>query len=413
MLHVNVSDRRGGAAIAAYRLNAGLRNIEINSQILAPEKTTSDKFVFSNDTLLEKATSKVVGYLDRLPLSFFETAQAYRTSLSFFSNPFFLKKINELDPDIVNLHWTCDGVLRPEFLKKINASIVWTMHDSWPFCGSENYTTDTARYRDGYYRHNRNNQSTGLDVDRWMYKRKLRAYSKRKDMVFISPSKWLCDEALSSALLSQYDVRHIPNGLNTELFRPIGKSVSRKVLGLPEDKKIILFGAAGGVTDARKGFDLLAQSLNLAARHKQGDNVLLVIYGGEAPANNQLGLPCVSLGRLNDETSLVLAFSAADVFVIPSRMDNLPNTVLESLSCGTPVVGFNVGGMPDMIRHRSNGYIADAFSVEDLSNGILHVLERSYTDDSMSVSARKTIMESFSIERQALAYQDLYQSLMT
>ncbi|MBL1431938.1 MAG: glycosyltransferase [Gammaproteobacteria bacterium] len=411
VLHVNVSDKKGGAAIAAYRLNDSLRRAGIDSSMLVCNKVTTDSSVMDPGFAFEKALVKIAAYVDRLPMRFSKVDDTFRASLSYISSPFFSRKINLINPDIVNLHWVCDGVLRPEFLPKINAPIVWTMHDAWPFCGTENYVFDSKRYVEGYHQHNRLLCATGFDFDRWLYRRKQRAYAKINNITFVSPSQWLLREAKKSVLLKKKAVICIPNGLDTNVFRPINKQIAKKILGLPPDKNIVLFGADGGASDRRKGFDLLSGALEHLNDSIDSNSLLLTMYGGEAPAARLAGYPCHSYGRLSDDIALVLALSAADVFVIPSLVDNLPNTVLEALACGTAVVGFNIGGMPDMVSHKENGYLASPYDVRDLCEGILYILANTKNND-FGASARKTVLDSYTLSTQAKVYADLYRELL-
>lgn len=412
VLHVNISDKIGGAAIAAYRLNQALRQAGIDSQMLVCDKISTDHSVIDPGAAVDKALIKLAIHLDRLPLRFSHVDDTFRASLSAIASPLFARKINALEPDIVNLHWICDGVLRPEFLPRIKAPIVWTMHDPWPFCGSENYVLKSTRYIEGYRRGNRLHGSSGPDLDRWMYRRKQRAYAKANHITFVSPSRWLAEAAKKSALLRDREVVCIPNGIDPNLFRPLGKRMARQILGLPEDKQILLFGAVGGVADKRKGFHLLTAALQELGQYVPSSQVMLTTYGGGDELEGCPIFESHNYGRLRDDISVVLAYAAADVFVIPSLIDNLPNTVLESLACGTPVVGFDIGGMSDMVLHEQNGYLAAPYDTQDLCNGIHYVLEHAKANTQLAEHARNTVLDTFTLRHQAKAYIELYQSLL-
>jgi glycosyltransferase involved in cell wall biosynthesis len=204
----------------------------------------------------------------------------------------------------------------------------------------------------------------------------------------------------------------IPNGLDTIQYRPIQKSVARSILGLPEDKQLILFGAISATSDPRKGFSLLQSALQNLSQSGWGEQVELVVFGASQPQNlPELGLKSHYLGRLNDDISLSLAYAAGDVFLAPSVQDNLPNTVMESLACGTPCVTFDIGGMPDMIDHQQNGYLAKPFDVDDLARGIVWVLGDDERLRNLGINGREKVEQNYTLEIQANSYMSLYREL--
>lgn len=414
ILHINSGDKNGGAGIAAYRLHRALLDKNQDSMMLVCNKITNDSTVHGPRTGFERYSMRAVNFINRRLTSFFyKPEDTFCASISLFDNPLFVRRINDISPDIVNLHWVCDGVIRPEFIAKINAPVVWTMHDMWPFCGSENYVLKSQRHIQGYSQKNEGVGSKVLDVDRWVFQRKKKVYAKTiKNISFIAPSRWLGEEAKKSALLKDKRVVHIPNGIDTNKFCPVDKKVAREILGLPLGKKILLYGATGGTLDSRKGFSLLSQALTHLCGSMDRESFLVTMFGGNAPAPNTVEYNCLSFGRLTDDVAMVLAYSAADVFVVPSLLDNLPNTILESLSCGTPVVGFNIGGLPDMINHEENGCLADPYNIESLANGI-HYVFSNLTEKRMNDSARNSVVSNFSSESQAEKYIGLYSSLLS
>ncbi len=221
----------------------------------------------------------------------------------------------------------------------------------------------------------------------WSRKRK----HWQRPMHIGTPSRWLANCVRESALMRDWPVTVVPNCLDTERWQPLEKSLARQLLGLPSDVPLLLFGAMGGGNDPRKGFDLLLQAL----AHLRGEmpDLNLVVFGQLPPRNPpDLGFPIHYTGHLHDDLSLRALYSAADALVIPSRQDNLPNTGVEALACGTPVVAFNTGGLPDIVDHQQTGYLADA---ERLSG--------------LRVLARQTAVARFSNAVVAEKYKAVYE----
>jgi glycosyltransferase involved in cell wall biosynthesis len=231
-------------------------------------------------------------------------------------------------------------------------------------------------------------------------------------LTIISPSRWLAACASQSSLFSGKRIEVIPTGIDLQTFRPGEKLSLRKDLNLPADKKLILFGAINATGDRRKGFDLLHAAIqNLSAETRE--QVEILVFGSNQPRNPpDFGLPVHYLGRITDDRRLVSIYTAADVMVVPSREDNLPNTAVESIACGTPVVAFDIGGMSDIIDHLQNGYLAPAFKADRLAEGIEWVLADMDRHQTISRAARKKAEDSFNITTTVDQYRSVYQSLM-
>jgi glycosyltransferase involved in cell wall biosynthesis len=320
-------------------------------------------------------------------------------------------RIKEQNPDVVNLHWVNHGFMRIESLPDIEQPIVWTMHDMWPFSGGEHYVGASLRYKEGYNAGNRSAAETGMDVNRWIWRRKKKSWSGMQNMVIAAPSEWLAGCAHDSSLFRNHRIEVLPNGVDHERFRPVKHCIARDILGLPVDKKLILFGAGASTSDERKGFHLLVEALGRLERAIGPDNCELIVFGASS-GSSSFSMKTHYLGTLYDEISMALVYAAADVFVAPSVEDNLPNTVLESLSCGTPVVAFDIGGMRDMILHRSNGYLVPGFDTQELAKGMRWVLEDEERWGKLSEEARNTVVRSFTLQRAAARYLDLYEDIL-
>jgi glycosyltransferase involved in cell wall biosynthesis len=232
-------------------------------------------------------------------------------------------------------------------------------------------------------------------------------------MTVIAPSRWMATLARESALLRRCRIETIPNGIDTAVFKPIDRRIAREILNLPLDRRLVLFGAMRATSDRRKGFEYLKAALDRIAVGPLRHVVELVVFGATAPRSpERFGLKTHYVGQINDEVALALLYASADAFVAPSRQDNLPNTVMEALACGTPCVAFRVGGLPDMIVDRENGYLAEPFVADDLAAGIIWLLEDEDRALRLSTNARETAVASFRLDQQAAATAALYRSLL-
>lgn len=404
---VSHSDGRGGAFAAAYRLHQGLRYSEVDSTMVVGGKTRSDYTVLSPESKLAKGWTKLAPTLDALPLQLYP--QRSRTTYSTQWLPDGISaKISQIAPDIINLHWINAGYLQIETIAKLKKTIVWTLHDMWAFTGGCHYSGECDRYTKSCGSCPQLHSNSDWDVSRWLWWRKTKAW-KNLNLTIVTPSAWLSKCASDSSLFQGLRVEVIPNGLDTQSYRPINRQLAKNILGLPLDKQIVLFGAVNGTSTPRKGFDLLLPALQRLRQSQEQDKIELVIFGASEPSQpTDFGLKAHYLGKLNDDISLSLVYAAADVFVAPSLEDNLPNTVMEALACGTPCVAFKIGGMPDMIEHQHNGYLAQPFAIEDLAQGISWVLQDIERHSKLCDRAREKVEQEFTLAIQSRRYLSLY-----
>lgn len=410
-LMLSNSDGRGGAYAAAYRLLQGLEHLDLYVQMLVGENTRCHHSVIGPPSKLGKGFKLLRPVLDALPLALYQKRE--KTIFSPAILPEMISsKVNKLSPDIINIHWINAGFLRIETLRKLGKPIVWTIHDMWPFTGGCHYDEGCGRYRESCGKCPQLASQKQNDLSRWVWRRKEKAW-KSLDITIVTPSRWLAECAKTSSLFQDYRVEVIPNGLDTGLYKPIDKHVAKEIWNLPKNKKLILFGAMGATSDKRKGFQYLEPALKRIAAFALRDEIELIVFGSSKPANpTNYGLKTRYLGQLHDDVSLALIYSMVDVFVAPSIQDNLVNTVMEALACGTPCVAFNIGGMPDMIEHQRNGYLARPFESEDLAHGIKWVIEDNERWQAQSRQARRKIEQEFEQKLIAQRYLDLYNDIL-
>jgi glycosyltransferase involved in cell wall biosynthesis len=279
--------------------------------------------------------------------------------------------------DIIYLHWTLGGFLNLKGIEKIlklNKPVVITLHDMWMLTGGCHHSFDCRKFTE----HCQSCQVFGskrkFDLSYFSFKRKVRILSKYKRISFIAPSEWMSSNANKSAISVNKTTVRIPNILENSIFKPLSRDFARDVYNIDKDKKIIAFGAIN-IGSPYKGWKYLMEALIRLGTVLDPDKTEILVFGnGHFDKKPEIPFKITFTGCVKSENAMAMLYNAADVFVIPSVADNLPTTVLESLSCGTPVTGFDTGGIPDMIVHKSNGYIAKQFDSEDLANGINYCL---------------------------------------
>jgi len=416
ILFINSSDTKGGAAIAAYRLFEGLRNEGVTVKMLVRDKTTNDPDIIS---CLDFERKGWIGKLDKIIWKIKNKIRKqkwkkYPNRESVFLNDLdsisLLRAIRSIDFDILHLHFVANRFLDLHELTKVNKPIVWTLHDSWAFTGICHFFYDCKRYEESCGCCPMLHSDNPNDFTHQIWKIKNKIY-KKCDLHIVTPSNWLGNCATKSSLFSGFPLSVIPNGISTQLYKPLPVSEARESLGLDADKHYLLFGAVNATSDSNKGFDLLLEALK---QLKQvGDKQIeLLVFGAEQPSCElNFGFLTTYMGIIRDENKLVQIYNSADVVIVPSRSENFSNTILESLSCGTPVVGFDIGGNSDLIAHKQNGYLAKHFDTEDLMSGIVWCLESKNQYD-MSETARMKVDESFNLRGICLEYLNVYKELI-
>ncbi|VEP14288.1 Glycosyl transferase, group 1 [Hyella patelloides LEGE 07179] len=414
VLLINSSDSKGGAARAAYRLHQGFQLIEVDSQMLVQVKNTSDRLIIGSPAQsgIGKARTGLKLTLDRLPLKLYPNGGKSNYSLHWLPDKTD-SQVAQLAPDIINLHWVSAGYLKIETVAKFKQPIVWTLHDMWAFTGGCHYNQECERYIDNCGSCPQLGSKRDGDLSRWVWNRKNKAW-KNLNLTVVTPSVWLAKCAQESSLFGGCRVEVIPNSVDTDVYRPIDKKVARDLLKLPQDKQLILFLSLKATSDKRKGFHFLQPALQKLSQAGWKDKLELMVVGASRPEEPpEFGFESHYLGTLNDDLTLTLAYSAADVFIVTSVQDNLPNTVMEAISCGTPCVAFNIGGMPDMIEHQLNGYLAQPYQIDDLAQGIVWTLENEQRYQKLADYARHKAETEFGLKTQGSRYLSLFKEILT
>jgi glycosyltransferase involved in cell wall biosynthesis len=414
---VNTSDKVGGAAVACYRLLQALNQTNIDAKLLVQKKSSPDDRVFSagNGYLQSRLDFYRFAY-ERLIFSLKERSKEVRFAFSLANTGRNISKKEIIyEADIIHLHWINFGFLSLRSLEKLlslNKPVVWTLHDMWAFTGGCHYCGDCNAYQEQcgncpFLKHPGNK-----DISNFIWNKKQKLL-ENKDITFVTCSKWLAEIAKKSSLLKNFRIESIPNSIDTFLYKPMNKTEARKSLNIQQDKTYILFGSMN-VGDKRKGFAYLKEALDIL-NNKYPDlksRMELIVFGKSShDVFEQLPFKTNELGMLKEESKIVEAYNAADLFVLPSLEDNLPNTVMESLACGTPVVAFDTGGIPEMIEHNNTGFLASYKNPEDLANGIYNI-GMIADKDALSVKAREQVMKNYNFNIIAGTYNKLYLELL-
>ncbi len=412
---INTSERIGGAAVACERLMESLRGYGIKTKMLVRDKQTNEVQVVALGGswkhlwhfLWERFVIWTANRFSRKNLFAVDIANSGTdiTSLPEFTQA-----------DIVHLHWINQGLLSLGDIRRILDSgkpVVWTMHDMWPCTGICHHARDCK----GYTRQCGNcpylaGGGHDHDLSYRVFNKKQQILSHHK-VTFVTPSRWLQEQAQQSALLAGQDIRCIPNPIDTNAFKPHDKAAARSACGLPQQMRLLLFGSVK-ITDKRKGIDYMIESCRLLAeRHPELKETLGVVVMGSNSRQLEGLLPFKVYAQdyVTDSRRLINIYNAADIYATPSLEENLPNTIMEAMACGVPCVGFNVGGIPEMIDHLHNGYVAQYKSADDFANGIYWLLTDSQRDIIAAEAVRK-VQSQYAESVVAREYTNLYNSLI-
>lgn len=413
----------GGAAIASSRLLEALREKKLDAKMLVQDGENRDKGIYATGRGTIKHWKNLGRFIiERLAFLRQERSSSIRflfslanTGESIAQHP--LVK----EADILHLHWINAGFLSLKSLRELfslGKPIVWTFHDMWTFTGGCHYALDCTQYTLECGNCPYLKQPAKNDLSQRIWRKKAKIFSDQKVHV-VTPSKWLEDCVKASSLLKNWPVSTIHNPVNAGIFKPANQSEACARLGLDPTKKYILFGAAT-MKNVLKGFSYFLEASKIIAAQTdqthidqvQAEDVEILLFGKtKEDVAASFPIPTRNIAFVKSMETIVDLYSVAHLFVIPSLQDNLPNTIVESMLCGTPVVGFDTGGIPEMIAHKENGYLAEFKSSENLAEGISWVLSNP-DYEKLSDHTRKLALERFSMDRSVDMHVDLYTDIL-
>lgn len=401
VLHISTADNSGGSGRSAYRVHTGLKDLGVRSRMLVGRKVTTDNDVLpiapeGFNAAADRFFSRAMGRLSWQYLFF-------PSSFRLLRHPWFR------EADVVQLYNTHGNYFSHTVLPLLSRRrpVVWRLSDMWPMTGHCAYSFDCERWKTGcgscpilsdppeLYR---DTTATLWKIKNWSY--------SHSDLTIVAPSKWIAGLASESPLLNRFPIHIIPNGLDTNVFAPVAKQAARESLQIMPSERVILFSAES-LTDRRKGGAHLQAAISRLAETEQNLTVLMAGQNGstiDMPASVRTR----ATGRIDDDRALAKIYSAADVFVLPTLAENLPNVALESMACGTPPVIFDVGGCSDAVRHMETGYLAQYADEQDLARGISLLLNDDELRSRLSRRSREVAVAEYGIELQAKRFLNLY-----
>lgn len=405
-------DSEGGAARYAYRLHRELLHQGINSDMLVRDKFKDDPSVTGITSKLEKLKSMITPKLDALPLLLYPNREKDLFTPGIFGS--FNPNVYHNKYDIFNIHWVAGGFQNIASIGNISKPVVITLHDSWAFTGGCHvpFECNNFLHKCGRCPLLQSKKENDLSARRLLKKKLL---WDKKNIVVVGGGSWIAENAKKSTVFQDYRIETIHPGLNLNIYKPLDKNYCREILGLNVKDKVILFGAVKSTSDKNKGFRLLILALKkLISRKLVCCNLKLVVFGATSSSSDDLniGIDIQYVGKMHDDISLSVLYSAADVMIVPSIQESFGQTASESFSCGTPVVAFDTSGLKDIIDHQINGYLAKSFDTDDLAYGIEWILEDSERLDKMGKKAREKAISKFDIKNCANNYIKLFQSII-
>lgn len=374
-------NQNGGAGIACGRLASALIKLGHQVTYLVQEKSGDDAAVSVNDSWLKKGIAWLRFILERLYFLPHEKDKSIR----FLFNPgVFGQNISQhpsiKSADVIHMHWMnfgFMGISDISDLLKLGKPVIWTLHDMWAFTGGCHHSGDCNRFQTNCGQCKFVKQPEHWDISHKLWAQKAVEFDST-NLKIITCSQWLKEKAAASTILYPREIVAIPNTIDTQVFKPGDKEEARKKLALDPHKTYLLF-VAMRVNAPAKGFDYLSKALEIWAQNNPTHiaQTELLIVGGLTDADmiHSLPLKANAMGHVSDPYQMIEIYRAADLFITPSLEENLPNTIMEAMACGTPSIGFNTGGIPEMIAHKENGYVAQKMDSNDLATGIQWLLE--------------------------------------
>lgn len=403
ILHLATYESFGGAARATKRIYHALKAQPILCHMFTMLKTSEDASILVVQPKDPRAKLKYIHL-------FLNSIQKQKLGQSKILESYgdvsagIVDEINAHQAPLIHLHWI-SNLLSIDDIGRINKPIIWTLHDMWPFSGSEHYTHDDAFfYQHPSQVHPNDNRSIQT------FKQKYKSWQNQK-FTLVSPSHWLAEYAKRSILFSNSNIYVIPYPVDYIFWSPQNSLQLNGKLKFNPNKKQILFIGPNLIDDERKGWDLLKDVLSIFYQNSKIEFELVVVgHTGELLYDCPYTIH--SLGEIADDNILVNLFSSVDLLVVPSKSEAFSQVTLEAQSCGLPVVGFNIGGIPDIVIHKKTGWISVAFDLVDFSEGIEWILSVEGRSEKLGLEGRANVIEKFSSERVSQQYYDLYQQII-
>ncbi|HEY5866584.1 MAG TPA: glycosyltransferase family 4 protein [Candidatus Tectomicrobia bacterium] len=411
VLLVNAGDYgRGGGHIAMYRLHRGFRKAGVDSKLLCKYKQleSSESVAIPHSFLSSRLEPRLGQLTSRLGLNDIHCLSTFKIrGLRVYQ-----------EADLLDFHGIHSGYFNYLALPSLTAHkpAILTLHDMWHLTGHCMYSYDCERWKSGcgqcpypeaYPPVQRDNTRLEWKLKNWVY--------KRSHITVVTPSAWLTTLAKQS-MLGDLPIHHIPNGVDTDVYRPLDRGHCRSLLGIPVGKRVLLFSAmrmnVSSLDGSRKGGDLLVKALRSLPDSLKAETVLLLLGDGGEAITEAVGIPALNLGYVSSDQLKAIAYCAADLLVLPTRADNLPLGLLESMACGTPLVSFRVGGIPELVRPGITGYLAEPGDANDLSNGIIQLLEDEALRHDMSQRCRAIALKEYPLALQVQRYLELYSQVL-
>lgn len=409
VVHLSTYDLFGGAAKSAFRLHEALVESGLDSTMLVRRRDSQRADVKEPEGAVMKLWLRAQRRSDRLPL-WFKGDRAALFSPGWVPDGLG-RQLQVLRPDIIHLHWVADGFFQVESLRKIGVPIIWTMHDMWPFTGGCHFSGSCQNFVRECGRCPLLNSKKENDLSRAGWARRRRA-GEGKKVQYVAPSRWLAGGGRESSLLREAEISVIPYGIDTGIFAPGDRAAARRRWGLPPHKRLLLAGSAQ-LGDPRKGFAQFRQSMQLFRGLPGATDVEVVLFGGDAPAAAELKEFNVHyLGVIPNDAAMASVFAAADIFVAPSLEDNLPNTVIEAMAAGVPVVAYDAGGIPEIVDHGVTGLLAPVGQPAQLTAAFSRLVNDPEFLRACGQRAREKALRTFAKQDAARAYRELYAQLL-
>ncbi len=412
---LNTFERTGGAAVAASRLRESLRAEGEDVTMVVRDKQSASKLVIGlNHSSLQRLLNKCNFVWERLVIFIYNRCSKKDLfAVSLANTGCKLSRLSVLqEADIIHIHWINQGFLsinEIQAIGKLGKPIVWTMHDMWPCTGICHH----ARECNGYYSDCATCPFTASSTLAASTLAKKKHIWEKLNVTFVTCSKWLQERTSHSVLMTNKEVLSIPNPIDTLKFAPMDQPSCREHFRLPVEKALLLFGAVKA-SDKRKGIDYMKAAVQLLVdKHPEWKEKLELVIFGKSDREMQELFPVKvhQIPYITSEQEMIQLYNTADLYITSSLEENLPNTIMEAMSCGVPCAGFNIGGIPEMIDHLENGYVAGYKSANDLAEGI-HQLLHHADFSQLKQKARNKVIQSYSFASVAKRYIELYTQLI-